>query len=189
MAATYCTKAELRSALGIQSLYSDSVVEEVCQAAENIIKSKLWFNNQAITGTALSSNVATIYTYATPLFRIGQQVTLTNCGSTFNGTFTITAQDDVSFSFAKTASDQIIFLVRPYGTATGTTTGVDYATQPEVREATLMIAVDIWQARQLSSTGGISPDFQPSPYRMGNSLLSRVRGLIADHLAPTGMVG
>ena len=52
-----------------------------------------------------------------------------------------------------------------------------------------MIAVDIWQARQLSSAGGISPDFQPSPYRMGNSLLSRVRGLIADHLAPTGMVG
>ena len=60
---------------------------------------------------------------------------------------------------------------------------------PEVNEAALMIAVDIWQARQTSNAGGISPDFQPSPYRMGNTLMARVRGLLADHLAPGGQVG
>ena len=65
----------------------------------------------------------------------------------------------------------------------------DYATLDEVREASLMIAVDIWQARQASNAGGISPDFQPSPYRMGNTLMARVRGLLADHLAPGGQVG
>jgi hypothetical protein len=53
----------------------------------------------------------------------------------------------------------------------------------------MMIAVDIWQARQMSATGGISPDFQPSPYRMGNTLMARVRGLIADYLHPGGLVG
>ena len=58
-----------------------------------------------------------------------------------------------------------------------------------MREASLMIAVDIWQARQASNAGGISPDFQPSPYRMGNTLMARVRGLLADHLAPGGQVG
>jgi hypothetical protein len=52
-----------------------------------------------------------------------------------------------------------------------------------------MIAVDIWQARQNSNAGGISPDFTPSPYRMGNTLMARVRGLLADHLAPGGLVG
>jgi hypothetical protein len=52
-----------------------------------------------------------------------------------------------------------------------------------------MIAVDIWQARQSSNAGGISPDFQPSPYRMGNTLLARVRGLLANHLSPNGLVG
>ncbi len=33
------------------------------------------------------------------------------------------------------------------------------------------------------------PDFQPSPYRMGNTLMARVRGLIADYLHPGGLVG
>jgi hypothetical protein len=48
LAATYVTKAELRVLLGIGSLYSDSVVEEVCQAAENIVKGYLWFNDYNI---------------------------------------------------------------------------------------------------------------------------------------------
>jgi len=65
----------------------------------------------------------------------------------------------------------------------------DFSTLDEVRQASLMIAVDIWQARQISNAGGISPDFQPSPYRMGNTLMARVRGLLAEHLAPGGQVG
>ena len=39
MPATYVTEAELRSALGIGALYSSAVVEECCQAAEDIVKS------------------------------------------------------------------------------------------------------------------------------------------------------
>ncbi len=30
---------------------------------------------------------------------------------------------------------------------------------------------------------------QPSPYKMGNTLLARIRGLIANHLSPNGLVG
>jgi hypothetical protein len=76
----------------------------------------------------------------------------------------------------------------PYGTIV-IAGQVDYSTIPAVRQASMMIAVDIWQARQMSSTGGISPDFQPSPYRLGNTLLARVRGLLADYLDPGGLVG
>jgi hypothetical protein len=52
-----------------------------------------------------------------------------------------------------------------------------------------MISVDIWQARQVSNSGGVSPDFAPSPYRMGNTLLARVRGLLAHAISPSSMVG
>ena len=78
--------------------------------------------------------------------------------------------------------------IAPWGRVYGTQS-IDYATLAEVNLASLMVAVDIWQARQASNAGGISPDFQPSPYRMGNTLMARVRGLLADHLAPGGQVG
>jgi len=59
-----------------------------------------------------------------------------------------------------------------------------------VREASMMIAVDIWQARQAPSGQGASIDgFVPSPFKMGNTLIARVRGLLAPYLAPTSMVG
>ena len=45
MAATYVTKAELRTNLGIGTLYSDAVVEEVCQTAEDLLNSYLWFDS------------------------------------------------------------------------------------------------------------------------------------------------
>ena len=62
MPATYVTEAELRAALGIGALYSSAVVEEVCQAAENIVKSKLWFNDYAVVAHESTTSVATIYT-------------------------------------------------------------------------------------------------------------------------------
>ena len=48
MAATYVTMAELRTNLGIGTLYSDSVVEEVCQSAQDIIDSYLWYNQALV---------------------------------------------------------------------------------------------------------------------------------------------
>jgi len=189
MPATYVTEAALRSALGIGNLYSSAIVEECCQAAENIVKGKLWFNTAETVATELASNVATVFTSSAHPFAVGQSVTLTRCGSTFNGTYTITATSTFSISYAKTASDQVYNLVKPYGVITGPYNGIDYSTTPEINEASLMVAIDIWQARQASNAGGISPDFQPSPYRMGNTLMARVRGLLADHLAPGGQVG
>jgi hypothetical protein len=54
----------------------------------------------------------------------------------------------------------------------------------------MMIAVDIWQARQAPSGQGASIDnFVPSPFKMGNTLIARVRGLLAPYMAPTAMVG
>ena len=202
MPATYVTQAELRTVLGIGSLYENSVVEEVCQAAENIIKGHLWFNSTPNIGhsnTASPDQVGTIYFAEPHEFYVGETVVVQGNGAKFNGSHTITAVDNGSF---RSTNYTISFVfngnniaakpyhpVVPYGSVFGDTY-VDFATVPEVREATLMIAVDIWQARQLSNAGGVSPDgITLSPYRLGNTLLARVRGLIANYLNPNGLVG
>ena len=193
MAATYVTVAELRSALGIGSLYSDSVVEEVCQSAENIISSYLWRNYTNNSGHSNTTNTGTLYFDfdISKVFYVGQTVTISGNGSKHNGSKTLTGVGQDTITYAITGNNNTAapyHPVNPFGTVAGDTY-VDYATVPEVREASLMIAVDIWQARQASNAGGISPDFQPSPYRMGNTLIARVRGMLANHLSPNGLVG
>jgi hypothetical protein len=189
MAATYVTEAELRTALGIGNLYSSAVVEEVCQAAENIIKSKLWFNAYSVVAHESTASVATIYTSEPHDFIVGQTITIENAGAKYNGSKTVTEVGTYYVKYAvNNATPEVYNALVPWGKVYGTT-HIDYSTLPEVNQASLMIAVDIWQARQTSSAGGVSPDFQPSPYRMGNTLMARVRGLLADHLAPGGQVG
>ena len=207
MAATYVTEADLRTVLGIGSLYTSAVVEEVCQAAENIIKGHLWFNNYYAAARSITDNFATLYFQQPHGMYVGQSVIITNAGSPFSGTKTITEINgavqvsalnyqnysltayNYSITYAATGANQVKNPIQPCATVAATT-NIDFATVPEVREASLLIAVDIYQSRHLSNAGGVSPDgFTPSPYRMGNTLLARVRGLIANNLNPSGLVG
>ena len=193
MPATYVTKAELRTNLGIGTLYADAVVEEVCQAAENLLKEKLWFNEQTIYAISAAGTTGRVYIADNrQQFVVGDVVTIENVRQHWNGSKTITNVYNNGEHYLEFVNAQIttreFHNIAPYGRVFGST-GVDYETLPQVREAAMMIAVDIWQARQMSATGGISPDFQPSPYRMGNTLMARVRGLIADYLHPGGLVG
>lgn len=193
MPATYVTVAELRTNLGIGTLYADAVVEEVCQSAENLLKEKLWFNEQTVYAISAQGTTGRIYIADNRTqFVVGDVVTVENVRQHFNGNHTITNVYNNGEHYIEFINAQITtrsyHTIAPYGRVFGSS-AVDYATLPQVREAAMMIAVDIWQARQMSATGGISPDFQPSPYRMGNTLMARVRGLIADYLHPGGLVG
>ena len=216
MAATYVTAAELKTTLGIGTLYdSTDAVETVCQTAQDLLNQYLWFNSYPVVGAAIYNNVGYIVLSVQVGFTTGQTITLTNCGSTYNGSHTITAtwpwtNGSGSFpffpffpwsqynfprgyeliQFSLTAANDNYHLIVPYGSAAGIDTkDTSYATTPAIREAALMLAIDIWQARQQSSIGGVSPDFSPSPYRMGNTLMARVRGLIAPYTSPRSMVG
>ena len=216
MAATYVTTAELRLNLGIQSLYSDATVEEVCQSSEDLINQYLWFNTAPVVGTALQDNVATLMLANPNAFVTGQSITVTACGTPFNGTYTITGTippstgttslipvfmyqygqvnypNGYSFvQYAKTAANQNFHKVVPYGVATGPDHKTQsYATTPAIREAAMIVAVDIWQARQVSQTGGVGMDgVTASPYRMGYQLINRVRGLIQPYSSPASLVG
>jgi hypothetical protein len=216
MPANYVTEQELRDNLGIGDLYPDSVVEECCQAAQDILNQFLWFDSAPVVGTTLQNNVATVIIANPAIFSTGQSVTLSGCGATFNGTYTITGTipwstgttnlipaiswntnvwnwpNGYSFiQFAKTAANVNFSRVLPYGSAVGADTKTStYATTPAVREAAMILAVDIFQARQVSQTGGVTIDgFSPSPYRMGNSMIGKIRGLIAGYTNPAAMVG
>jgi hypothetical protein len=191
LAATTPTVAELRSALGIGTLYTDAVVDEVCQAAEDIVFSYLWRNqlNNYAHSNIVGSGTLYFNNSVTGIFYIGQTVSVTGNGATFNGNKVITSMTDFSITVTTSHSTpEAIHSVQPFGTVAGTQY-TNYSTVAAVNEAALMVAVDIWQARQASNAGGISPDFQPSPYRMGNTLTARVRGLLAPYLSPNSLVG
>jgi len=193
MPATYVTVAELRTNLGIGTLYTDSVVEEVCQASENIIKEKLWFNEQTIYAISASGTTGRLYIADNrQQFVVGDTITVENVRQHYNGSHTITNIVNNGEHYIEFVNAQITtrayHTIAPYGRVFGST-NIDYATLPQVREAAMMIAVDIWMARTVSQQGGVSNDFSPSPYKMGNTLLARVRGLLADYLHPGGLVG
>lgn len=192
MAATYITMAELRALLGITgiTLYADATVEEVCQATEDILNKYLWFNTAPISATALSANVATITTPTPHGFVTGQTVVISAAGTTFNGSKVITDYQTFTFNYAKTASDQITNLVKPYGLVTGPNNATAYASVPAVREAAAALATTIWQARQAPGASVTTIDgFIASPYQLGNTLIAKVRGLLAPYLSPNSMVG
>ena len=216
MPATYVTEAELRANLGIENLYSSDIVETCCQAAQDLLNQFLWFDSAPVVGTTLQNNIATVMVANPFIFTTGQSITLSGCGSTFNGTYTITgtipfsagsasiipfinfntftATYPAGFSFvqyARTAANENFRRVLPYGQAIGPDTKTTaYASTPAVRQAAMILAVDIWQARQVSQTGGVSIDgFSPSPYRMGNSMIGKIRGLLAGYQNPLSMIG
>ena len=186
-----CTVSELRSALGVGTLYPDATLQSSCDAADAVINPMLWSSTQYAIAHSNGVGEGTLYldVPTTNVFYIGQSVTVANCGTRFNGTKTLTAVDTYSITFATAhTTAQSRHPIEPYGTILGDAY-TDFTTDAAVLESALMIAVDIWQARQTSNSGGSSPDFQPSPYRMGNTLLARVRGLLAHALDPRSMVG
>ena len=185
------TVAELRSALGVGSLYPDATLQEVCDASDAVLLPMLWANTEFAIGHSNVGTVGTMYfdKNIEQIYYVGQSVVITNAGSHFNGTKTITGVSNRIFTVTTNhVTDTPYHPFNPYANVAASTY-VDWSEDKAVQQAALMISVDIWQARQVSSTGGVSPDFTPSPYRMGNTLLARVRGLIAHALSPNSMVG
>lgn len=186
------TVSELRSTLGVGSLYPDATLQEVCDAADAVLLPMLWADKHFNIAHSNTTTTGTLYFDfdVTETFLVGQSVTITGNGAKHNGSKTITVVGQDSITYAVTGSPAAVDknFVLPYGTVTADET-TDWTADSAVQTAALEIAVDIWQSRQVSSTGGTSPDFQPSPYRMGNTLLARVRGLIAHALDPRSMVG
>ena len=188
------TVAELRTALGIGTLYTDAVLQSVCDAADNVMLPFLWTNTTPVIGHSNTESTGTSYfqDYVQDVFYVGETVVLTGCGSKHNGSKTITGVGEKSITYAITGNNNTpttYHPINPFGTLSADTY-VDYTTIPAIQEASLMISVAIWQARQAPTGQGVSIDgFAPSPYTMSNQLMARVRGLLAPYLSPNSMVG
>ena len=187
------TLSELKSVLGIGDIYADSVVQAVADSAENIILSYLIFDDVAINAVSLTNNVARFYCYDNT-FAVGQALTVTKCGAPFDGSRTVTKEgvDEYGVTFfeaAITNADITKRKVIPTGRAVLTSQATLYDTTPEVREAALAVACDIWITRT-GTLGQQGVDFQsPAPYRLGRSMLTRVSGLLGKHLDTRGYLG
>jgi hypothetical protein len=208
--------AELRANLGIGSLYSDSTVEECCQSSEDLLNQYLWQNDVPVVGSSINNNVATLVLASPGIFVTGQSITVSGSGATYNGTYTITGSfpgttvpasigtmfwstyalssypNGYSFvQYAKTAANDPYHLIKPYGKAVGPDTKTQaYASTPAIREAAMILATQIWQARQTQQTGSVGMDgISASPYKMGYQLINLVRGLIQPYAAPSSLVG
>ena len=77
------TVAELRTALGVGTLYADATLQEVCDAADNVLLPFIWANTTALIGHSNTTNTGTTY-FQDPVidvFYVGQSVVISGSGS------------------------------------------------------------------------------------------------------------
>ena len=187
-----CTVAELRTALGVGTLYADATLQEVCDSADNVLLPFIWANTNNAIAHKNEGTIGTLYfeDAVDHVYYAGQTITISGAGSFFNGTKTILTVSGREITVTTThTTDAPYHPFAPYALVAATTY-LSPSAVPAIQTAALMISIDIWQSRQAPSSGGVSIDgFTPSPYRMGNTLMARVRGLLAPYLDPRSMVG
>jgi hypothetical protein len=181
---------DFKAVLGVGDIYPDETLEGVMDSAELVLKSFLNFHNASIVAVEIRSNLARFWTRTAHEYSVGQQVTIDRVGAPFDGTHTITRVFTDQFQATITHANVTYRVNKPDGNCILEGQETYYDDIPQIREAALMIAVDLWNARQ--SAQGIANDatFAPGiPYRMGRSLVSRVAGLISGYRDPSSMVG
>jgi hypothetical protein len=187
------TVAELRSTLGVGTLYDDATLQSVCDAADAVLLPMLWTNATYNISHSNTATTGTLYFQdrVEKTFYVGQTVVITGNGSKHNGSKTLTGVGDYSITYAITGNNNtpsVEHPVQPFGVVTADTY-VDWTLDQAIQNASLMIATEIWQSRTATLSGSNLVDYQPSPYRMSAQLLAKVRGLIAHALSPSSMVG
>jgi hypothetical protein len=198
------TRAELQSTLNIGTLYPDAVVDQVIGAAEDVILSMLVrYKAQVIQVCCQESvvppAVGTVIRFRTKtphLFQVGQRIRfgvfpLTNFSNReldvieLIGDDVIRAESVTVFNPGITDPKPVIPAAEVYAESSR----AFYDGVPEVKEAALAIAVDIFQSRVAPGGQMQGIDFTPGPYRLGRSLMTRVSGLLGRWLDPGVLVG
>jgi len=186
------TPAQLRNVLGVSSsLYDDTYLQKVIDTSELTILPLLVSYSSAVTSRRINGNVATLTTNTPHNYIVGSSAVVAIGDATFDGTKTVTAVgSEYEFSYAKTNADIVMNAVIPHGTTylSGYDAATIYASNPAVYEAIMVVSVEIFQS--ITAAGGQIEgiDFQPTPYRMGRSLLSRVIGILGKSLDTGAML-
>ena len=183
------TATELRSILGVSSaLYDDYYLNGIIDTSEGIILPMLVTFKSPIEKVSLTDNVATFTTLGIHEFTEGQSVVITGCGSPYNGTRVVLADNLGQYTFSQsiTNADILEANVIPSGVATlsGAST---YVGNAAVQSAVYTVSVEVFQAR-LAGGGQIEGvDFSPTPFRMGRSLFNKCVGLLGSYMDTESM--
>ena len=180
---------EFRTVLGVGTLYPDETLQQVADASEQLIDQLLDYNRSYITEAQVSSNVATFYTVGQHSFSIGSVLTCSGMDAVFNGSHTVTERGDYWFKADYAHASTELIRYKPYGVAFLTSQSEIYDAIPAVREATLAIAVEIFQQRVAPGGQIQAVDFTPQPHRLGRALLTRVHGLLAPYIDAGSLIG
>ena len=132
------TVAELRTALGVGTLYADATLQEVCDAADNVLLPFIWSNTTSITGHSNTATTGTSYfdEDVRYTFYVGQTVVISGSGSKHNGSKTITEVGEYSITYAITGNNNTpapYHPVNPFGTVAAETY-LDPSTIPAIQE-------------------------------------------------------
>ncbi len=192
------TLAELKQTLGIGDLYADTVLEQVIGTAESVVLSMLQRKQvRIVEGCCEVAGPPAILQFRTDqahTFRVDEVVLVSgiNTGSfgPLEGTVTEVVEDRVlrvAFTIVVPTFDPTLFV--PAGFLTDNASVDYYDTIPEVREAALAIAVDVFQSRVAPGGQTEAIDFTPGPYRLGRSMFTRVSGILKRWVDPGALIG
>jgi len=186
---TIITATELRSVLGVSSsLYDDTYLNGIIDTSESVILPMLVSYKSYIEKTELTTNVATFTTLGIHEFTEGQSVVIAGCGTPYNGTRTVLADNlgQYTFSASITNADLLEVNVIPSGTATLSSAST-YVGNQSVRSAVFVVSVEVFQSRVAAGGQIEGVDFSPTPFRMGRSLFNRCVGLLGAYIDVEGM--
>jgi hypothetical protein len=186
---TIITATELRSVLGVSSaLYDDTYLNGLIDTAENTILPMLVSYKSPIQKVSLTDNVATFTTLGIHEFTEGQSVVIAGCGTPYNGTRIVLADNlgQYTFSSSITNADLLEVNVIPSGTATLSSAST-YVGNQSVRSAVFAISVEVFQSRVAAGGQIEGVDFSSTPYRIGRSLYSRVIGILGPYVDVEGI--
>ena len=181
------TASQLRSVLGVSSsLYSDAYLDGIINSAEGTLLPLLESYSNKIIGYQVENGAAIFTTQLPNQFVDDQTITIAGVAAAFNGTQTVTDtySRPYAFSIATAEADKLYQPIIPAGDVyvSGKNAATLYAADPDIENAVTIISVEIFQS--ITAAGGQieGVDFQPTPYRMGRSLTSRVYSLIAKYV-------
>ena len=183
------TATQLRSVLGVSSsLYNDAYLDQIIDTAESVILPMLVTFKAPVQKVSLTDNVATFTTLGIHEFTQGQSVVITGCGSPYNGTRVVLADNlgQYTFSASITNADLLAANVIPSGTTTLSSAST-YVGNAAVQSAVYTVSVEVFQAR-LAGGGQIEGiDFASTPFRMGRSLFNKCVGLLGAYMDTESM--
>jgi hypothetical protein len=198
------TLNELKTVLGIGNLYPDAVLEQVIDAASNTILAFLARDRHAIDQACCSASVPAPGTGTQVKFRTVRPHGFTVGTSIRIAEFPRTNWSNRTLEVTEVPEENVVVAVStqvfdpgvsdpepiiPNGLVYRDAGRNFYDDIPEVREAALAIAVDIFQSRVAPGGQTEAVDFTPGPYRMGRSLLSRVSGLLSRWVDTGSLIG